>query len=178
MLAQRDLTNLEFNCNQRFKNKKTKLNICHPICSGRPHNCKTGHFTSWEERERLQNEKKNEKYTCKACKTIVFHCQICKFVRFLLPSSSRLLKLFGMIGGIIEENNHAARAELPLKHFWRSLPSNDVKFSYMRFWRQRESAAVNLSFSGFIWKSFVASKRKYTSPSSYNVTTMEWPQNT
>ena len=63
MLAQRDLTNLEFNCNQRFKNEKTNLNICHPICSGRPHNCKTGHFTSWEERGSLQNVKKKMKKT-------------------------------------------------------------------------------------------------------------------
>ena len=29
---------------------------------------------------------KTEKCTCKACKTIVFHYQICKFVTFLLPS--------------------------------------------------------------------------------------------
>ena len=36
---------------------------------------------------------KNEKCTCKACKSIVFHCQICKFVTFLLPSSSWLRKL-------------------------------------------------------------------------------------
>ena len=36
---------------------------------------------------------KNEKCTCKACKNTVFHCQICKFVGFLLPSSSWLLKL-------------------------------------------------------------------------------------
>ena len=35
----------------------------------------------------------DEKCTCKACKTIVFHCQICKFVGFLLPLSSWLLKL-------------------------------------------------------------------------------------
>ena len=28
-----------------------------------------------------------------ACKNTVFHCQICKFVGFLLPSSSWLLKL-------------------------------------------------------------------------------------
>ena len=34
---------------------------------------------------------KDEKY--KACKTAVFHCQICIFVGFLLPSSSWLLKL-------------------------------------------------------------------------------------
>ena len=36
---------------------------------------------------------KDGKCTCKACKNTVFHCQICKFVGFLLPSSSRLLKL-------------------------------------------------------------------------------------
>ena len=36
---------------------------------------------------------KNEKCTCKACKNTIFHCQICKFVGFLLPSSSWLLKL-------------------------------------------------------------------------------------
>ena len=36
---------------------------------------------------------KYEKCTCEACKNTVFHCQICKFVGFLLPSSSWLLKL-------------------------------------------------------------------------------------
>ena len=36
---------------------------------------------------------KGEKCTCKACKNTVFHCQICKFLGFLLPSSSWLLKL-------------------------------------------------------------------------------------
>ena len=36
---------------------------------------------------------KNEKCTCKACKNAVFHCQICKSVGILLPSSSWLLKL-------------------------------------------------------------------------------------
>ena len=36
---------------------------------------------------------KDEKCTCKACKNTVFRCQICKFVGFLLPSSSWLLKL-------------------------------------------------------------------------------------
>ena len=30
----------------------------------------------------------NEKCTWKACKTIVFHSQICAFLTFLLPSSS------------------------------------------------------------------------------------------
>ena len=36
---------------------------------------------------------KDEICTCKACKYTVFHCQICKFMGFLLPSSSWLLKL-------------------------------------------------------------------------------------
>ena len=36
---------------------------------------------------------KGEKCTCNACKNTVFQCQICKFVGFLLPSSSWLLKL-------------------------------------------------------------------------------------
>ena len=47
---------------------------------------------------RGKNEKSSEMYktencACKACKSTVFHCQICKFVTFLLPSSSCLLKL-------------------------------------------------------------------------------------
>ena len=36
---------------------------------------------------------KDKKCTCKACKNTVFRCQICKFVGFLLPSSSWLLEL-------------------------------------------------------------------------------------
>ena len=34
---------------------------------------------------------KDEKCTCKACKNTAFHCQICKFVGFVLPLSSWLL---------------------------------------------------------------------------------------
>ena len=43
--------------------------------------------------ENVYKMSKNEICTCKACKNTVFHCQICKFVGFLLPSSSWLLKL-------------------------------------------------------------------------------------
>ena len=43
--------------------------------------------------ENVYEMKKNKECTCKACKTIVFRCQICKFVGLLLPSSSWLLKL-------------------------------------------------------------------------------------
>ena len=60
------------------------------IWSRLPHNCKTSHFTSQKERERLQNVK-NEKCTCKACKTIVFHYQICKFVAVVVVVAWRLL---------------------------------------------------------------------------------------
>ena len=45
-------------------------------------------------RRKNENEykmSKTENCTCKACKNTVFHCQICKFVGFLLPSSSWLL---------------------------------------------------------------------------------------
>ena len=53
------------------------------MCSRRPSNCKTGHFTSWNEEEGFEMYK-SEKRTCKACKTTVFHCSICKFVTFLM----------------------------------------------------------------------------------------------
>ena len=43
--------------------------------------------------ENVYKMSKNEKCTCKECKNTVFHCQLCKFVGFLLPSSSWLLKL-------------------------------------------------------------------------------------
>ena len=44
---------------------------------------------------------KIEKCTCKACRNTVFHCQICKFVTFLVPSSSWLLKLSNIVGSSI-----------------------------------------------------------------------------
>ena len=81
-----------FNCNQRFRAKKTKLNICHDMVTSTTQ-LQNRSFRDVESLgERLRNVK-NENCTCKACKTIVFHCQICKFVRFLLPSSSWLRKL-------------------------------------------------------------------------------------
>ena len=43
--------------------------------------------------ENVYKMSKNEKCTCKAYKNTVFHFQICKFLGFLLPSSSWLLKL-------------------------------------------------------------------------------------
>ena len=65
----------------------------------RKRNCKTVHTTAKQvisrrrKNENVFKMSKDEKCTCKACKNTVFHCQICRFVRFLLPSSSWLLKL-------------------------------------------------------------------------------------
>ena len=57
---------------------------------------------------------KDEKCTCEACKNTVFHCQICKFVTFLLLSSSKLLKLPNVVYG---NPNMASLANFNLNHF-------------------------------------------------------------
>ena len=51
-------------------------------------------ISSRRKNENVLKMSKDEKCTCKACKNTVFHIQICKFVGFLLPSSSWFLKLF------------------------------------------------------------------------------------
>ena len=86
------LTILELNWKQRLGHKKTKLNICHHMLTS------STQLQNWSfhvvERTRTSTKcEKNETCTCKACKNTIFHCQICKFVEFLLPSSSWLLKL-------------------------------------------------------------------------------------
>ena len=66
--------------------------------------------------------------------------------------------------GWMKKNNRAARAaRFLVQMFWRSLPNDDVKFSYLRFWQQSEVAAVNLSPFAFTWKPFVPNKRKRSS---------------
>ena len=86
MLEKCALTILELNWNQRLGNKKTKLNICHQ--SHMPTSP-----TQLNENVFKMSKHESLRCTCKACKNTVFHCQICKFVGFLLPSSSWLLKL-------------------------------------------------------------------------------------
>ena len=77
LLAKCVLTILELNWNQRFIDKKTKLNICqHTLTSS----------TQLQNRSFLVVERTRTSAKCP--KTIVFHCQICKFGTFLLPSSS------------------------------------------------------------------------------------------
>ena len=74
------------------------------------------HFTSQKERERLRNVK-NENCTCKACKTIVFQNQICKFVTFLLPSSSYLRKLPIDLCGVNDTYSHRMEGKQILNQF-------------------------------------------------------------
>ena len=69
--------------NQRFRDKKTKLNICHHMLTSSTKLQKMS-FHAVERTRTSTKCPKNGKCTCKACKTIVFHCQICKFVTFVL----------------------------------------------------------------------------------------------
>ena len=87
------------------------------------HDCKTGQFTSWKERERLRISK-HEKCACKDRKTIVFHYQICKFVTFLFSSSSWLLKL---------PNSPFAVAESQIDRLW--MYHLNVSFLLLSFFR-------------------------------------------
>ena len=110
------LTILELNWNQRLGHKKTKLNICHHMLMS------STQLQNWSfhvvERTRTSTKcEKNEICTCKACKNTIFHCEICKFVGFLLPSSSWLLKLPNIRGGGGE-----LRTLKPLRGLQQGLP--------------------------------------------------------
>ena len=92
MLEKCVLPVLELNSNQRLGHKKTKLNSCHHMLALSTQ-LQNRSFDVVERTRTSPKCQKNEKCTCKACKNTVFLGQICKFVRFLLPSSSWLLKL-------------------------------------------------------------------------------------
>ena len=91
MLEKCVLTLLELNWNQRLGQKKTKLNICHHMLTSSTQLQNRSFHVA--ERTRTSSKCQDEKCTCKACKNAVYLCQICKFMGFLLPSSSWLLKL-------------------------------------------------------------------------------------
>ena len=98
MLEKFVLTILKLNWNQRLGQKRTKLNICHHMLTS------STQLQNRSKNENVFKMSKDEKCTCKACKNTVFHCQICKFVGFLLPSSSWLLKL--PIGDLVTSPSH------------------------------------------------------------------------
>ena len=86
------LTILELNWNQRLGHKKTKLNICHHMLTS----SKQLQNRSFDVVERTRTFSKCQKLKnarAKRAKILFFHYQICKFVGFLLPSLSLLLKL-------------------------------------------------------------------------------------
>ena len=99
--------------------------------------------------ENVYNLSKDEKCTCKACKNTVFHCRICKFVGFLLPSSSWLLKLpkaktkATAIGTPEYSDNRAARSSANLMY----CANNNAKTQIWGF-------AVNATHNSKFWKQF------------------------
>ena len=93
MLEKCVLTILELNWKQRLGHKWTKLNICYHLRTSSTQLQNMQGISRRRKNENVFKMSKDEKCTCKACKNTIFHCQICKFVGFLLPSSSWLLKL-------------------------------------------------------------------------------------
>ena len=80
------LTFLELNWNQRLGHLKNLSSYAHDV-----HTTAKQVISRRRKNENVYKMSKNEKCTCKACKNTVFHYRICKFVVFLLPSSSWLL---------------------------------------------------------------------------------------
>ena len=116
MLKKCVLTVLELNWN------KTKLNNCyHMLTSSKKI------ISRRRKNEYVFKMSKNEKGTCKACKNPVFLCQICKFVGFLLPSSSWLLKL-----PIIEMGRRATSSDFQFSLRVRLAIGMRFKFLFMK----------------------------------------------
>ena len=72
-LAKCVLTVLELN--QRFRDKKTKLNICHHVLMSSTQ-LQNRSFHVWERTRTSSKCPKKEKWTCKACKA----CKACKTI--------------------------------------------------------------------------------------------------
>ena len=89
MLEKCVLTVLELNWNKPLGHKKTNLSSYADVV----HTTAKQVISRRRKNENVFKMSKDEICTCKACKNTVFHCQICKFMGFLLPSSSWLLKL-------------------------------------------------------------------------------------
>ena len=77
------LTIREWNWNQRIRGKKTKIehssSYAHVF-----HTTAKQVISHHGKNENVCEMNKNERCTCKACKTIVFHFQVFKFVMFLV----------------------------------------------------------------------------------------------
>ena len=93
MLEKCVLTVLELNWDKRLGHKKTKIIEHLSSYVDVVHTSAKQVISRRRKNENVFKMSKEEICTCKAYKNAVFHCQICKFVGFLLPSSSWLLKL-------------------------------------------------------------------------------------
>ena len=84
------LTILELNWNQHLGHKKTKLNICHHTLALFKHLQNRSFHVVERTRTSTKSQKMNN---ARAKRAKILFCQICKFVGFLLPSTSWFLKL-------------------------------------------------------------------------------------
>ena len=88
------LTILELNWKQRLgQNKIERLSSYANVV----HTTAKTVISRHRKNENVFKMSKDEKCTCKACKNTVFHCQTCKFVGLLLPSSSWLLNCLSYV---------------------------------------------------------------------------------
>ena len=91
---------------------------------------------------------KNEKCTCKACITVVAHCQICKFVTFLLPSLSWLLNWAPYLGDKLDVHFEMKRLQVSGP---RSFFIGQIKSSFLALVRKifflHEEARILVYFS-------------------------------
>ena len=132
------LTVLELNWNQRLGHKQTKdlSSYAHVV-----HTTAKQIISSRRKNENVFKMSKDEKCTCKACENTVFHCQICKFVGFSLPSSSWLLKLpnipthLGVRNLQITENLENNWAKRPFNNKQTPTRANETKKKHGRFFQ-------------------------------------------
>ena len=73
------------------------------------------------------------------------HTDIREFKKWRRQKATTTQQIKDLIGWM-RKNNRVPRAAR-FSDVWRSLPNDEVKFSYLRFWRQRDTAAVNLVHS-------------------------------
>ena len=117
MLEKCVLTILDLNWNQRLGHKRTKLNIFHHmLTSSTQLQNRSFHVVQRTRTSSKCQKMKNAR--AKRAKNAVFHCQICNFVRFLLPSSSWLLKLPSIsfsrfISGPVTTNHPVIQSDSP-----------------------------------------------------------------
>jgi len=104
MLKKCVLTILKLNWNQRL-GQRTKLNICNHMLTSSTQ-LQNRSFPVVERTRTSSKCQKVRNARAKRAKNTVFHCQMCKFMGFLLPSSSWLLKLPNICWRRLYENSH------------------------------------------------------------------------